>query len=86
MNDDQASYLKILPARPAAPIELDVQSFLLDCPARNLSANTLHNYTPPLATFVRFMSEQGITTATNQPISEQSRADFCLTNTPSYDI
>jgi hypothetical protein len=43
MNDDQAFYLKIVPARPASPLDLDVQSFLLDCQARNLSANTLHN-------------------------------------------
>ena len=63
MNDDQASYLKIFPARPASPLELDVQSFLLDCQARNLSPNTLHNYTPPLTTFVRFLREKGITTA-----------------------
>jgi site-specific recombinase XerD len=34
----------------------------LDCQARNLSPSTLHNYSPPLTTLVRFLREQDITT------------------------
>ena len=40
---EQASALKLVVFRRTTPLDLAQQSFVLDCQARNLSANTLKN-------------------------------------------
>jgi len=57
---EQASNLKLVVSNRSTPLDLAIQSYLLDCEARRLSGNTLTNYGKPLRALHHFLDVRGV--------------------------